>query len=73
MISPVKIEFHEITPLSPGGGEVLIRIRRIGVCGSDLDVWHGKHPYTTYPVVQVHEFSAGVENIGKMFVGFKWG
>ena len=31
---------------------------RIGVCGSDVHVYHGKHPYTKYPVVQGHEYSA---------------
>jgi L-iditol 2-dehydrogenase len=37
---------------------VLLKIQRIGVCGSDIHVYHGKHPYTSYPVVQGHEFSA---------------
>jgi L-iditol 2-dehydrogenase len=30
------------------------------VCGSDIHVYHGKHPYTSYPVVQGHEVSAVV-------------
>jgi len=34
------------------------------VCGSDIHVYHGKHPYTSYPVVQGHEFSALVAAIG---------
>ena len=43
---------------------------KIGVCGSDIHVWHGKHPFTSYPVTQGHEVSgeiaalgAGVENL----------
>ena len=31
---------------------MLLNIRRIGVCGSDVHVYHGKHPYTKYPVVR---------------------
>jgi L-iditol 2-dehydrogenase/threonine 3-dehydrogenase len=65
MLSPGVIEYREIP--EPGklrDNEVLIRIKRIGVCGSDIHVFHGKHPATPYPVVQGHEYSAIVEAIG---------
>jgi L-iditol 2-dehydrogenase len=65
MTAPGKIEFAEVDSPKPGKGEVLLKIQRIGVCGSDLHVWHGKHPYTSYPVVQGHEYSASVVEIGK--------
>jgi 2-desacetyl-2-hydroxyethyl bacteriochlorophyllide A dehydrogenase len=65
MTSPGKIEFRDVPPPSPGPDEILLRVQRIGVCGSDIHVWHGKHPYTSYPVVQGHEFSALVEAVGK--------
>ena len=42
-----------------------MRVLRIGVCGSDVHVHHGKHPFTKYPVVQGHEFSAVIEAVGK--------
>ena len=70
MTAPGKIEFREIETPVPKAGEVLIRIMKIGVCGSDIHVWHGKHPFTSYPVTQGHEVSgeiaalgAGVENL----------
>ena len=65
MTTPGKIEFGELDPPKPGKGEVLIKIRKIGVCGSDVHVWHGKHPYTSYPVVQGHEYSATIEELGE--------
>lgn len=65
MTSPGNIEFKNIIDPKPGKGEVLIRIKRIGVCGSDVHVWHGKHPYTSYPVIQGHEFSAIIEELGE--------
>lgn len=34
------------TPPVPGSGEVLLRVRRIGVCGSDVHANHGRHPFT---------------------------
>ena len=70
MTAPGKSEFREIETPVPKAGEVLIRIMKIGVCGSDIHVWHGKHPFTSYPVTQGHEVSgeiaalgAGVENL----------
>ena len=64
MTAPGKIEFGEVAAPKPGPGEILLRIKQIGVCGSDIHVNHGKHPFTSYPVVQGHEFSAQVEEIG---------
>jgi 2-desacetyl-2-hydroxyethyl bacteriochlorophyllide A dehydrogenase len=65
MTTPGKIEFGEVEAPKPGKGEVLMHIHKIGVCGSDVHVWHGKHPYTSYPVVQGHEYSATIEALGE--------
>lgn len=45
--------------------EILLEIQRIGICGSDLHVFHGEHPATPYPVVQGHEYSAVIKEVGK--------
>ena len=65
MTSPGRIELREVAAPTPGKGQVAIRVRRIGVCGSDVHVWHGTHPYTGYPVVQGHEFSGQVQAVGE--------
>ena len=64
MTAPGKIEFRDVPPPAPAAGQVLVRMKRIGVCGSDIHVYHGKHPYTSYPVVQGHEVSGLVERLG---------
>jgi len=65
MTSPGVIEFREIPGPGPlAAGDVLLKIERIGVCGSDIHVFHGEHPATPYPVVQGHEFSAMVHAVG---------
>ncbi len=66
MTKPGKIEFFDVK--APGvlaPNEILLKIQRIGVCGTDIHVYHGKHPATPYPVVQGHEYSAIVEAVGK--------
>ncbi len=42
-------------------GEVLVRIRRIGVCGTDLHIFTGNQPYLSYPRIMGHELSGTVE------------
>lgn len=64
MTKPGEIEFHEIMMPVIEPDEVLIQIKRIGVCGSDIHVWHGLHPYTNYPVVQGHEVSGLIVQVG---------
>jgi 2-desacetyl-2-hydroxyethyl bacteriochlorophyllide A dehydrogenase len=64
MTEPGKIELREVPKPSAGPGEVLLHIKRIGVCGSDIHVNHGLHPFTSYPVVQGHEFAAVIEEVG---------
>jgi 2-desacetyl-2-hydroxyethyl bacteriochlorophyllide A dehydrogenase len=65
MTEPGKIEFGDVPEPKVGKGQILLRVKQIGVCGSDVHVNHGKHPFTSYPVVQGHEFSGKVEAIGE--------
>jgi L-iditol 2-dehydrogenase len=73
MTSPGVIEHRSVTEPLPGPGEVRLRIHRIGVCGSDVHVNHGKHPFTPYPVVQGHEFCATIESVGAGVEGIPLG
>ena len=41
-------------------GEVLVRVRRVGVCGTDLHIFGGTQPFLQYPRVMGHEFSGEV-------------
>lgn len=41
MTAPGKIEFHEVPVPEAGEGQVLIKIQNIGICGSDIHVYHG--------------------------------
>jgi L-iditol 2-dehydrogenase len=73
MISPGSIEYRDVPIPEITDHQVLVHIKRIGVCGSDIHVFHGRHPYTSYPVVQGHEASGVVEKTGAEVSGFKPG
>lgn len=46
-------------PAAPGPGQALVRVHRIGVCGTDIHAFHGRQPFFTYPRILGHEL--GVE------------
>jgi L-iditol 2-dehydrogenase len=73
MVKPGEIVFQDVPVPEVKPNEIKIRMKRIGVCGSDIHVNHGKHPYTSYPVVQGHEVSAEVVEVGSEVQGFKVG
>lgn len=43
-----------------GVGEVLIRVRRVGICGTDMHIYRGTQPYLSYPRVMGHELAGEV-------------
>jgi L-iditol 2-dehydrogenase len=73
MTEPGKIEFRDIKRPEIGSDEILMQTKRIGVCGSDIHVFHGLHPYTSYPIVQGHEVSGVVAAVGENVEGFSVG
>ena len=73
MTEPKKIEFRQVDDPVPGKGEILLNIKSIGVCGSDIHVYKGEHPYVSYPLVQGHEVSGEIVEVGKGVTGFQRG
>ncbi len=73
MTNPGVIEFGDIPEPAPGPGQVKVRVQRIGICGSDIHVNKGLHPFTSYPVVQGHEWSGEITEVGEGVSDFKPG
>ena len=73
MTKPGEIIFREIDTPVPGPGQALVRIRRIGVCGSDIHVYYGEHKGTGYPVTQGHEVSGEIARLGEGVQGLSVG
>lgn len=73
MTAPGEIRFQEAEIPDIGAEQILVKTKRIGICGSDIHVYHGKHPYTSYPVTQGHEVSGEVVAVGSAVTGFSVG
>lgn len=51
-------------PQQPGPGQALVRVRRIGICGTDISGFLGKMPFFSYPRIPGHELGVQVLAIG---------
>jgi 2-desacetyl-2-hydroxyethyl bacteriochlorophyllide A dehydrogenase len=56
-IKPGELEYREIDAPLAGPGQAVIKIRRIGICGTDLHAFEGTQPYFNYPRILGHELS----------------
>ncbi len=61
---PYKLVVDDRDAPKPGPGDVAIRVKRAGICGSDMHILHGSNPFAVYPRVIGHEFSGVVEALG---------
>ena len=71
--NPNNMTYEETEKPQPKSDEVLVAVKAAGICGSDIHVYHGKHPFTKYPVTQGHEVSGEVVKLGKNVTEFHEG
>ena len=57
-----RIEIPE--PNRPGPGEALVRVHRVGICGTDISGYLGKMPFYSYPRIPGHELGVEVAEVG---------
>lgn len=58
--APIEVD----EPAAPRSGEVLVRVHRVGVCGTDVAAFGGKMPLLTYPRILGHELGVEVLAVG---------
>lgn len=59
-VEPGKLMLEKRPVPEAGSDEVLVRVRRVGVCGTDMHIYRGVQPYLSYPRVMGHELSGEV-------------
>lgn len=63
LLEPGRFALRAVDPPSPAEGQALVRVRRIGVCGTDLHAYAGRQPMFSYPRVLGHELAVTVETV----------
>lgn len=70
---PQEIAVVDTEKPVPGPGEALLKVLYCGICGSDVATYTGNQPFTTYPRIPGHEFSAEIISIPDNERGLKPG
>jgi len=63
LVQPGRLVISRGSLPDPAPGEARIRIRRIGVCGTDIHAYHGRQPFFEYPRILGHELGAVVVSV----------
>jgi 2-desacetyl-2-hydroxyethyl bacteriochlorophyllide A dehydrogenase len=59
-VEPGTLRFEQAQKPRRKSDEVLLRVRRVGICGTDLHIFKGQQPFLSYPRVMGHELAAEV-------------
>lgn len=68
-----EVEIHEIEKPVITETEVLIKTKNVGVCGSDLHLYRGTHPFRHAPAILGHEIAGEIVEVGSKVTKFKVG
>jgi L-iditol 2-dehydrogenase len=60
-------------PTIQSADQILIQVRTVGVCGSEIHAFEGTHPYRRAPVILGHEMAGDVLSVGEAVTTFKVG
>ena len=63
--APFTVRIADLPEPKAGEKELLVRIRRVGLCGTDFHIFAGRHPFLSYPRVMGHELAGEIENAPK--------
>lgn len=63
------MELEEIAEPRLEDSQAVIRVEAVGICGSDFDLYRGTDPYASFPLIQGHEFSGSIVDLGADYEG----
>ena len=69
VVSPHSVEIQVVPDLIAGPGQLLLDVERVGICGTDVELYTGEMAYyrsgrTTFPVQLGHEWTGTVKSVG---------
>ena len=71
---PEKLSYIETAhPNAPNLGEALVKVHRVGICGTDLHAFRGRQPFFTYPRILGHELGVEIVALGSPSESLKVG
>ena len=64
LVSKETFETYEVPTPVCGPNQALLKVKAVGICGSDIHAYYGKHPFISFPVTQGHEATGEVIAVG---------
>jgi 2-desacetyl-2-hydroxyethyl bacteriochlorophyllide A dehydrogenase len=71
--APNRGEVCDIPKPEPAASEVVVEVAYVGICGTDYHIFQGDFVSTAYPLVNGHEFSGTVAEVGRAVTGWSVG
>jgi len=73
-----NFDYREVDKPEPAPADVLIRVKAVGICGTDMELYRGTMPFlktglSKYPIIPGHEWSGVVEEVGSEVTAFQPG
>ncbi len=73
LIKPGQFEVQDVPRPDPGRDEVLVRISRVGICGTDMHIFNGHYAADSLPLIPGHEFTGTIAELGEGVTGLTVG
>lgn len=73
LIGTRTLDVRDVPTPVPGHGEVLVQMKAVGICGTDLHIFKGKHPAVRLPIIMGHEATGTVAAAGPESKNFRRG
>ncbi|WP_170755803.1 zinc-dependent alcohol dehydrogenase [Ruegeria lacuscaerulensis] len=73
LTEPGRFEVTDVARPNPGRGEVLVRIIRVGICGTDMHIFNGHYAADSMPLIPGHEFTGTIAELGEGVAGLTVG
>lgn len=73
LVAPGQLEVREVPVPACGPHDVLIKVERCGICGTDLHIYHGNYSRDRLPLIPGHEFAGTIATLGEAVTGLRIG
>lgn len=73
LVAPHRFEVREVAVPAIGADDVLIKVDRCGICGTDIHIFNGHYAADRLPLVPGHEFAGTVHRLGERVSGLRPG
>lgn len=73
LVSPETFEVSQVPVPECQRGQALLKVKAVGICGSDIHAYYGKHPFMSFPITLGHEAAGEVIQVGEDVTNVKVG